>query len=156
MKAKNIMTSPAITVKADTPIRDVAAIMNIHRISGVPVVDDENKLLGVVNELHMITRNAPFNGSEYVVLFSKEYWQSREQIRQSLAKTAGELMQENPECVTPDAELDLLVELMAYPEVIHLPVVENGQVVGIVSRTDLVRLIEHLEMAPEPADRLDG
>ncbi len=162
MNAKELMSSPAITVKIDTPIRDVATTMRVHHISGVPVVDDSNRLLGIVNELHLIARNAPVIGPSYISLLSglipidlRQYGRYREQLRQVLATTAGELMSEQVKFVSPDTSLENLVELMEHPEIVQLPVVEDGRVVGIVTRTDLVRLIEELEMAPEPADKLN-
>lgn len=163
MKAKDLMTSPAITVKADAPIREVASTMRINRISGVPVVDEDGGLLGIVNELHLIARNAPIVGPRYISLLSglipvdlKQYRLYREQLRQVLAATAGELMSDKVKFVTPDAELETIVEMMERPEIIQLPVVEEGRVIGVVTRTDLVRLIEQLEMTPEAADQLSS
>lgn len=155
IKAKDLMSSPAITVGADTPIRQIATIMRENHISGVPVVND-GKLVGIVTEMHLIARNAPVIGPSYIPLLSglipvnfHQYRRYREQLRQVLASTAGELMSDEVKSVAPDTELGTIIGLMENPEIIQLPVVQNDQVVGVVTRTDLVRLIEELEMAPE-------
>ena len=159
MKARDLMTSPAITVTADTPIRNLAAIMRQHRISGVPVVDEDGKLVGIVTELNLIARNAPIIGPNYISLLSglipvdlQHHHRYREQVRQVLATTAGELMSEKVKYVTPNADLETMMGMMERPEIIQLPVVDEAQVVGVVTRTDLVRLIEKLEMTPDTSD----
>lgn len=156
MKASELMTSPAITVKSETPIRNVAAIMRKNQISGVPVVDAADKLLGIVTEINLIMRNAPIIGPNYISVLSGlipielgQYRRYRDQLRQVLATTAGELMFRDVKTVSPHTELETLMELMEDPEVTSLPVVDGGKVVGIVTRTDLVRLIEQLEMTSE-------
>lgn len=165
MKASELMTSPAITVKVETPIREVAAIMRKNQISGVPVVDAAGKLVGIVTEINLIKRNAPIIGPNYIAVLSGlipielgQYRRYREQLRQVLATTAGELMAHDVKYVSPRTELETLMELMEDPQVTSLPVVDQDKVIGIVTRTDLVRLIEQLEMMSEepPAMPLEG
>lgn len=55
MKAKDAMTSPPITVGPETPLRDVGSLLSRHRISAVPVVDAEGRLLGLLAERELIT-----------------------------------------------------------------------------------------------------
>ena len=59
MQVREIMSSPAITVTADVEIREVARIMRQNQISGVPVVDANGALEGLITELDLIARNAP-------------------------------------------------------------------------------------------------
>ena len=156
MIARDLMTGPAITVGPDTPIREVAAAMRQRQISGVPVVDKAGKLLGIVNEINLIMRNAPIVGPNYISVLSGlipielgQYRRYRQQLRQVLATTAGELMSENVQSISPQTELETIMRMMEEPEVTLLPVVEREKVIGVVTRTDLVRLIEKLEMAPD-------
>ncbi|MEZ4710346.1 MAG: CBS domain-containing protein [Caldilineaceae bacterium] len=153
MKASELMTSPAITVAPEMPIREVAAVMRQNQISGVPVVNAAGKLLGIVTEITLIKRNAPLMGPSYIAVLSGlipidlgQYRRYREQLRQVLATTAGELMARDVKWVSPRTGLETLMELMEDPEVTSLPVVDEDKVIGIVTRTDLVRLIEQLEM----------
>ncbi|MCC6454934.1 MAG: CBS domain-containing protein [Caldilineaceae bacterium] len=156
MQVREIMSSPAITVSPTTNIRDVARTMRENIISGVPVVDDNDTLLGVITEMDLIARNAPVHEPRYIAVLSalipvsiEEYRQYKEQLRQALAINAVDLMQDEAETIGPDALVEEALEAMLNPEVTMLPVLEQGRVIGVVTRTDLVRLIEKLEAAPD-------
>jgi CBS domain-containing protein len=156
MKVRDIMTSPAITVRPDVPVQEVARIMRERQISGVPVVDSAGRLQGVVTEIDLISRNAPVHQPTYFTFLSGfiplkpgEYREYRERLQQALATNAGELMGvDDLEKVQigPDAELNQAMERMLDPEVTLLSVIENGKVIGVVTRTDMVRIIEQLEL----------
>ena len=156
MQVREIMSSPAITVTADVEIREVARIMRQNQISGVPVVDANGALEGLITELDLIARNAPVHEPRYIPVLSamipmnlEEYGNYKEQLRQALAINAGDLMTEDIPTATPDTPIEEALEKMLDAEVITLPVVEQGRVVGVISRTDMVRLIEDLESAPD-------
>lgn len=156
MQVREIMSSPAITVGPQTVIRDVARTMREHVISGVPVVDANGTLLGVVTEMQLIARNAPVHEPRYLAVLSalipvnlEEYRQYKEQLRQALAINAADLMEDDVLTITPDALIDEALEKMLDPAVTMLPVIENKRVIGVVTRTDLLRLIEALESAPD-------
>ena len=156
MQVRDIMSSPAITVAPDTEIRDVARIMREHQISGVPVVDANGKLLGAITELDLIARNAPLKEPQYIPVLSalipvglEEYRHYKEQLRQVLAINAHDLMSDVIRTVAPDTDIATALEMMLDPEQTMLPVVEQNQVIGVVTRTDMVRLIEELEMTPD-------
>ncbi len=159
MLVREIMSSPAITVGPTTEIREVARTMRENVISGVPVVDDRGMLLGLITEMELIARSAPVHQPHYISFLSavipvniEEYRQYKEQLRQALAVTAADLMNDEVETIAPDAPIDDALAVMLDPEITMLPVIERGQLVGVVTRTDLVWLIEKLEAAPdEPA-----
>ncbi len=150
---REVMSSPAITVKPEASVQDVARLMNQEQISGVPVVNEENELLGIITELDLIARNAPLQEPQYISVLSgmipihlDEHREYKERLRQALATTAAELM-DNTEIavVAPEDSLDGALEFLSQPEYTLLPVLENEAVVGVVTRTDMVRLIETLE-----------
>jgi CBS domain-containing protein len=156
MDVREIMTSPAITVTPETEIREVTRLMREHQISGVPVVDAVGNVVGLITELELIARNAPLHEPHYIGVLSavipvslEEYREYKEQLRQVLATNAGDLMRREVETIAPEDSTEKALGLMLDPEVTMLPVVENGRVVGVVTRTDLVRLIETLESAPD-------
>jgi len=161
MQVREIMSSPAITVSPTTVIRDVARTMRENKISGVPVVDGHQILLGLITEIELIARNAPVHEPRYIAILSayiplsfEEVRQYKEQLRLALATKAEDLMRagEDVETISPDAHIEEALEAMLNPDVTILPVVENARVIGVVTRTDLVRMIETLEAAPdEPA-----
>jgi CBS domain-containing protein len=156
MQARDIMSHPAISVGPDTPIREVARIMRMNQISGLPVVDPAGKLLGTVSELNMIARHAQPRQPSYLAVLSglipvniAEYRQYKDQLRQIIAANAGQLMSEDVQTIAPSTDLADLIEWMLDPEVNLLPVVEDDRVVGVITRTDVVRLIESLEVEAE-------
>lgn len=159
IQVREIMSSPAVTVPPETEIRDVARIMRENQFSGVPVVDANDGLLGIITEMDLIARNAPLQRPQYIAVLSAlipinvaEVNQYREQLRQVLATTAEDLMGDEVVTVAPDTPIEEALEAMLDPEVTMLPVMDGEQVVGVVTRTDLVRLIEQLEMAPDEGD----
>lgn len=156
MQVREIMSSPAITVGPESKIPEIARIMREQQISGVPVVDAQGQLLGLITELELIERNAPLREPRYLAVLSglipvslDEYRDYKDQVRQVLATNARELMNPEVHTVAPTAELEEVLQIMTDPVNISLPVVDAGAVVGIVTRTDLVRVIERLEMAVE-------
>ncbi len=156
MQVRDIMSSPAITVRPDTKIQEIASIMREHQISGLPVVDENGELLGKITELNLIARNAPVKQPHYITVLSavipvgiEDYFNYKEQLRQTLATNASELMDHEVHTIEPGVALEEAMEIMLHPEISMLPVIEQNKVIGVVTRTDLVRLIEKLEMAPE-------
>lgn len=157
MLVRDIMTSPAITVQANTRIPEVARLLRAHQISGMPVLDDSGALLGIVTDHDLILRNAPVREPRYFAILSgyiplslDEHRHYKEQLRHTMAVTAGDMTEPGIPTVTPETPLEQAMELMLDPKVTMLPVLTNGEVVGVVTRTDLVRLIEKLEGAVDP------
>ena len=156
MLVKDIMTSPVITIAPHATIRDVAQLMRQHSVSGLPVVDAAGKVVGIVTEIDLITRHAPPRQPQYIPLLwglipmrLDDYSTYKEQIRHILAVYVEQLMTKDPATVRPDDTIEDAAELMIRPGHHSLPVVENDKLVGIVTRTDLVRVIEELEMEEE-------
>jgi CBS domain-containing protein len=156
MQVHEVMSSPAVTVTPDVSVQEVARLMREHQISGVPVVGSAGELLGIVSELDLIARSAPLQQPYYLTFLSSmiplnpgEYRRYKEQALQALATNAGELMGSDDleaATVTPKTEMDEVMRRMLDPKLTLLPVVENGRVVGVVTRTDVVRMIEQLEL----------
>jgi CBS domain-containing protein len=159
MQVREIMSSPAITVTLDTPIREVARQMREQQISGVLVVDERGALAGIITAIDLIARHAPLHEPRYIAVLSamipvsiEEYREYKEQLRQVLAVTARDLMRTGVETIAPTATTDEALALMLNPETTLLPVVEGDRVVGALTRTDLVWMIEDLEMMPSEGE----
>ena len=157
MQARDVMTSPAITVTARTHIPELARLMRVNQISGMPVVDDSGKLLGIVTDHDLILRNAPVREPRYFSVLSgmiplnlEEYRHYKDQLRHTMAVTAADLIEPGIQFISPETPLEEAMEIMLDPTVTMLPVIENDVVVGVVTRTNLVRLVERLEGALEP------
>jgi CBS domain-containing protein len=156
MLVKDIMTSQVITVSPHASIREVAQLMREHTVTALPVVTDAGKLVGIVTEIDLITRHAPPRQPQYIPLLwglipmrLDDYSTYKEQVRHILAVFVEDLMTQDPATVTPTDTIEHAAELMVKPGHRSLPVLENGKLVGIVTRTDLVRVIEELEMDEE-------
>jgi CBS domain-containing protein len=149
------MSTPAITVGVETSVQEVARVMREQRISGVPVVSAQGELLGLVSELDLIARNAPLRQPSYFAVLSglipigvDEHRRYREQLQQVLATSAGELMGHDDLeqiAVTPETGVDEAMARMLDPQISTLVVVDNNAVIGVVTRTDIVGLLEGLE-----------
>lgn len=156
MQVHEMMSSPAITVGPAVKIPEIARLMRERQISSIPVVNNAGGLLGIITELDLIERNAPLREPRYLAVLSglipvslDEYRDYKDQVRHVLAINAEQLMNPEVQTIEPDADWAEVLKIMRNPAILSLPVVEDEQVIGIVTRTDLVRVIERLEMAVE-------
>jgi CBS domain-containing protein len=158
MQVKEIMTVDVITVQPDTPVTDVARIFREHAISGVPVVDDKGAVVGIVTEVDLIARHArPHFPSYFQFLDSIIYLEGpkryRESLRRILATTAAELMTTPVRTVGPEMDIQDLAALMVEQRANPVPVIDDAErLVGIVSHTDLLRMIEDARASEETCD----
>ena len=115
MKVGEIMTPNVISVAEDAPVRDVARILDRHRISGLPVCDENGHMVGVISEYDLIAKPD--------------------------AKCAGEAMTRDVIAVMEDTGVDEVRFLLVNRKIKRVPVLRGQKLVGIVSRADLVREI---------------
>lgn len=137
MKVKDAMTRDAKVVRPDASLKEVAAILAEHRISGVPVVDDAGDVLGVVSEGDILLKEiAEVPHGLQRLLHHKDVSVLASKVE---ARTAGEAMSMPAIVVEPHWQLAQAARLMIEQGVKRLPVVEGGKLVGILTRFDLVR-----------------
>jgi CBS-domain-containing membrane protein len=146
MKVRDLMTRDVVAVRADTSINEVAKLMHRHAISGLPVLDAAGALVGLVTEADLIQRKARFDVPVFVQIFDANIplelpGHLRDRVRHILATRAEDVMSRDVHHVHPDAEIEDLVELMTRVHANPVPVVEDGRLVGVVSRSDLVHLM---------------
>ena len=133
MKVQDVMTREVVTVSAEEPLKGVAALLLERRISGLPVVDSRKRLLGVVSEGDLLAKEAESTHRRHGL------WRLLKKGAKSTAKTAGEAMTSPALTVAPTASVTEAAALMLEREVNRLPVVDQGTLVGIVTRADLIR-----------------
>lgn len=152
MLVENIMTTPVISVEPSASIRDAAALMLAHRISGLPVVKRDGTLVGMLTEGDFLRRGEL--GTERKRSWWLELFVSPGKIADEYVHTHGrkvdEVMSADVVTTRKDASLDEVVETMSRHRVKRLPVVENGKVVGIVARSDLLRALAHAQPTGDP------
>ncbi len=144
----DVMTTAVITAQLTTPVREIAHLMSEHAISGLPVVNEAGEVVGVITELDMIIRNARFKMPTYFMILDSIIYLERpkhfqDRLRHVLGTTAEEIMSTPPVTITSDAPIEDLASLMADRRVNPIPVVDDNRLVGIVSRSDIIRLMAH-------------
>jgi CBS domain-containing protein len=133
------MTAAVLTVSPETPLKDVAAILAEHGISGVPVCDAGGRVLGVVSEGDILFKEQGVrerHGGALAWLVDGSRWQD---TSKASARTAGEAMTSPAITITQERPAAAAARIMLDRAVNRLPVVRDGVLVGIVSRSDLVR-----------------
>jgi len=133
-----VMTCPVVVVHAQATLGSMAHLLRRHRISGLPVVDDDDRLVGVVSESDLLRR---LIRAELLKVFADQAPISaggRES--RATAETAEGLMSQPAISTPPEASADEALELIRRRAVRRLPVVDgDGRVIGIVTRTDLLQ-----------------
>lgn len=151
MKAADIMTVGAATVRPDATVGEAARIMLQYRISGLPVVDESGSLVGIITEGDFLRRAE--TGTERRRPRWLEVLLGPGRLAAEYAHTHGqrvdEVMTRDVVTVTVDTPVEDIVGLMERHGIKRLPVVDGGKVVGIVSRANLLRMLARLaEQAP--------
>ena len=152
MKAHDIMSTKVVTVSPSTSVRDIAALMIERHVSGLPVLNDNGTLVGIVSEGDLLRR--PEIGTEkhrrrWVSFFTAVDEQARE-FTKSHALRAGDVMTEQVIHVSEETPLGDVVGLMEKHNIKRLPVLSGGKLVGIVSRVDLLRALATRQAEPMP------
>lgn len=132
MQARQIMTTPVLTVRPDTTVRDAATLLLEHQITAAPVLDAGGELVGIVSESDLV-----------VDRFSHD---PRNQVRPVQdeppgPQTVGEVMTTPVIALGPSADAADLAQTMLGADVRSIPIVEGATVIGIVSRRDLLRTL---------------
>src|SRR5215470_9568191 len=156
MKARDVMTWGAITVEPHESVARAVQLMLQNKISGLPVVDDKRQLVGIVTEGDFLRRG------ELGTQRQRPRWLefllgpgrlASEYVRASGQKVS-QVMTTQPWTVTPETSLDEVVRLMERHRIKRLPVVQDGKLVGIVSRADLLHALGNVarELKPVAGD----
>jgi len=144
LTAIDVMTREVQAVRADTPLEEIARLLEARQISGVPVIDDEQRVLGVVSESDLIDehkREAHIPRVALYGVFPVADDVLIEAARHGMTLPARELMSRKVVTATEDTPVHELADLMTRHKVNRIPIVRDGRLVGIVCRADLVRAL---------------
>lgn len=142
--AREIMTPDPITVAPDITVLDAAHLMSENNVGALPVVLD-GKLIGIVSESDLIMQDVRAQFPTYisllggVIMYPPSVKRFEDGLKKAVAATVGEVMTPEPVVVGPDASIEDLATLLVNREVSRLPVIEDGRLIGIISKHDLVR-----------------
>ncbi len=146
MKVSEIMTQPVITIREDTPLREVANIMLQHRVGGLPVVDKEGNLAGIVTESDFTAKERclPFSLFRAPQLFGAWLGQDAEELYAKAGNIrAREVMSTNVVTVDENDSIERVLELLLQYDLNRIPVLREGKPAGIVARRDLLRMMKN-------------
>jgi len=136
---KDVMTTRVIWVRKDAPFRDLAVAMRRHRVSAFPVLGDDDKVIGVVSEADMLTKEAVDPGVISGILHHRDAEKAR-------GTTAGDLMTAAVVAVAPEDTVEHAAQLMYSRKVKRLPVIDGrGHLVGILSRADVLAVFDRTD-----------
>ncbi|MFZ5572103.1 MAG: CBS domain-containing protein [Thermodesulfobacteriota bacterium] len=146
LKVKDIMTREVISVTPDTEVVQAAKILLEKRINGMPVVDEQNRLVGIICQSDLIAQQKRFPIPNlftfldgYISLTSVK--QIEHEIQKLAAVTVAQAMTPKPVTVHPETAIEEVAALMVDKYYHTLPVVENGLLVGIVGKEDILRTL---------------
>ena len=146
MNARDVMTSAVISATGETPVRDIAELLLQNQISAVPVLDQSGAPIGMVSEGDLIGRDETQRNAR------REWWLSLLAEGESLSpdflsslrrpeRVASDIMSRPVVTVGEDTDTGEIARLLAAHRIKRVPVVRNGQVVEIVSRENLLRML---------------
>lgn len=147
MKVKDIMTKEVVTVKEKDTVQIAANILNEKGLSGLPVIDDNNLINGIITEGDLMRRISKIDGPSYIEILGGIFPLERksdfaDRLKKSMGYLVKDMMTENVITISEDATLEDAATLMIKEKVKRIPVVDDiDRLIGIVSRKDIM---EHL------------
>jgi CBS domain-containing protein len=133
MKAKELMSSPAVTVRASTAIKEVATVLRSRGFNAVPVVDRDEALIGIVSEADLVRMEIDMEAELPCSTVDSSG-------RSSRPRTAQDVMTREVIFATPNSEVPRIARTMVDGDIRTVPVVEHDRVVGVVTRGDLIKV----------------
>ncbi len=146
IKAKDIMTRDVVTVTPDTDILQAAKRLLENHFNGLPVVDDEGKLLGILcqDDLIVQQKRVPLPSvftllDGMIPLFSGK--QMEKEVEKMVAMKVSQAMTPNPRTVDPETAIEDIATIMVRKNIHTLPVLEEGKLVGVIGKEDVLRTL---------------
>ncbi|MDO0822697.1 CBS domain-containing protein [Desulfosporosinus nitroreducens] len=146
MKVMDVMQTNVITIQMDLEIKEIAKILYDNKISGAPVVDSAGNLVGIVSEGDLLHKETnPQIPGVFGILGALIYYRGVKQYESDLKKLiavqASEIMTPNVVKISKEASIEEAASLMVSKKIKRLPVVENGKIIGIVTRMDIIKTL---------------
>ncbi|MDJ0666247.1 MAG: CBS domain-containing protein [Desulfobacterales bacterium] len=142
----DIMTTEVITVSPETEIVHAARLLVDNKVNGLPVVDDRKRIVGIVCQSDLIMQQKRLRVPSlftfldgYITLASAK--QFEREVEKIAASQVQQAMTPDPTCVSPDTAIEDAATLMVEKNYHTLPVVDDGRLVGVVGKEDMLRTI---------------
>jgi CBS domain-containing protein len=150
MRARDIMTTPVHVIWQNAPVESAAELLTDKSVTALPVVDAKGALVGMVSEGDLLWHRVPTDPTAHL-------WRHLENSPDRRPDIVREVMSARPVTATPDADVADIADMMLRHNVRSVPIVEDRDVVGIVSRRDILRAAVRGDdvLAKEVQHRLD-
>jgi len=145
-KASEIMTTEVITLTPETTIPEAARLMLENRINGLPVVDDDHTIVGILCQSDLIVQQQKFPLPTVFTLLDgiiplTSTSHLEKEVQKMSASTVDQAMSRNPISVTPDTDIEEVAEIMLKKKYHTVPVVEDGKLVGVIGKEDILKTL---------------
>jgi CBS domain-containing protein len=146
-QARDIMTPDPVAVTESTGVQDVAQILLDSQHHGVPVVDAENRLVGVVTDADLVDSTKRIHLPTMITILDTlipiaGFKQYSEDLRKATASTAGDLCTRGVDYVLPDADVGDVATLLSEHHIHIVPVVDEAEkLLGVITNTDIIRVL---------------
>ena len=143
--AKDIMTKNVITIHKDASIEELSNVLLNNNISGVPVVDDEGKVIGIATEGDIIVKDTDLHFPRYFklldsIIYLESLTKFKNNLKKHLATKVYEIMTSNVISCSPDTPVDDVANLMVDNKINRIPVLsEDKKLSGIITRANIVK-----------------
>jgi CBS domain-containing protein len=144
---EQIMTSTPVTVNPETPLKEAIKIIVEKNISGLPVVDDRGKLVGVISETDLTWQETGVEPPPYImildsVIYLENPGRYEKEIHKALGQTVKEVMSDKPIAIKPTQTVKEAAHLMHHKKIRRLPVIDSeNKVIGIITQGDIIRMM---------------
>ncbi|MCL5124134.1 MAG: CBS domain-containing protein [Deltaproteobacteria bacterium] len=143
-KASDIMTRDVVTVTIETSIRELAQKLLQRSINGVPVIDEEKRVIGVVCESDLVEFNKPLHiPTVFVILDSiipmENPWRLHKDLKRIAATKVGDIYSHPATTVDPETDVSEIARIMSEHKYYTIPVVDNELLVGVIGKVDIVK-----------------
>ena len=145
LKAIDIMQKNPQTVTREATIEEVGRLLiDDEHLSGIPVLDDSGALFGVITENDLISHNRPLHIPTMLRLFDafiplEGFSAFEKEMKRISAKVVGEMCSKDPITVGPETTIDELANIMTEKRIHHIPVMDEGKLVGMVTRHEVLK-----------------
>jgi len=146
LKVKDIMTKALITVSPDTEIVQATKLLLENRINGIPVTDETGKLVGILCQSDLIAQQKKLPIPSFFTFLDglitlSSMKQLEKQVQKIAAITVAQAMTSNPVTVQPETDIETVAALMVDKNFHTIPVVDKGELVGIVGKEDILKTL---------------
>jgi CBS domain-containing protein len=146
LTAKDIMTSEVITVRQNATVKELAEILWKNKISGVPVLDDNDTVVSVVTESDLIDQTKKVHIPTMIslldsVIFLESSKKTEEEIKKMSGNTVQDICSGDLISVTEETGLDEIATIMSEKNLHTLPVIQDNKLVGVIGKSDIIRSI---------------